>query len=124
MYREISKKALEAFENAISINPDNVMALHNAGYSKSILGDTEGALDYFLTADKLDGNLFEVAFHTGKLLVEIGRPEEGKPFLERAVQLNPDSSLGHFFMGECCREMGQSGPGHQRLSIGNQAQPE
>ena len=50
------------------------MALHNAGYSKSILGDTQGALDFLLHADKLDGDLFEVAFHTGKLLVEVGRP--------------------------------------------------
>jgi len=101
------EKALEAFESAVRIDPDNVLALHNAGYSKSMLDDTEGALRYLMKADKLDGNFFEIAFHTGKLLVETGCPERGKPFLERAAQLNPDSGTVHFFIGECFREMGQ-----------------
>jgi len=98
-------KAIEAFENALEINPDNVMALHNTGYSKSILDDAEGALTCFRKAHELDGNLFEVAFHTGKLLVGADRPEEGKPFLERAVEINPDAGVGYYYLGECYRKM-------------------
>jgi len=102
-------KAIEAFENALKLNPHNVMALHNTGFSKSILNDTESALTYFLRAHELDGSLFEVAFHTGKLLVEADRPEDGEPFLERAVEIKPDAGVAHYFLGECCRKMGQPG---------------
>ena len=100
-------KAIEAFENALKLNPHNVMALHNTGFSKSILDDTESALVYFLRAHELDGSLFEVAFHTGKLLVEAGRPEEAEPFLERAVAIKPEAGVAHYFLGECCRKMGR-----------------
>ena len=98
-------KAIEAFENALEINPDNVMALHNTGYSKSILDDTEGALACFRKAHELDDNLFEVAFHAGKLLLGADRLEEGQPFLERAVDINPEAGVGHYFLGECYRKM-------------------
>ena len=98
-------KALEAFEKVLKINPDNVMALHNTGYSKSILDDTEGALTCFRKAHELDDSLFEVAFHAGKLLVGADRLEEGKPFLEKAVEINPDAGVGHYFLGECYRKM-------------------
>jgi tetratricopeptide (TPR) repeat protein len=81
------------------------MALHNMGYSRSILNETEGALTYFRKAHELDGDLFEVAFHTGKLLVEADRPEEGKSFLERAVELRPEAGAGHYFLGECYRKL-------------------
>ena len=40
-------------------------------------------------------------------LVETDRPEEGRPFLEKALQLSRDSGVGHCFMGECYRELGR-----------------
>ncbi|MCG6911872.1 MAG: tetratricopeptide repeat protein [Deltaproteobacteria bacterium] len=98
--------ALGYFETVLAINPNSVLALHNAGYVKAMLDDPEGALAYFMRADAQDGSIFEIAFHTGKLLVEAGHQERAKPYLERAVKLNPAFGKAHYLMGECSRGMG------------------
>jgi len=99
------EKALEAFEEAIRLDPDEAMALYNAGLVNALTDNSEKALEYFLDADSKENNIFDVAFQTGRLYLEMGKPEQGKKSFEKAVRLNPESGLALRYLGECCAAM-------------------
>ncbi len=99
------EKALKAFEEAIRLDPDEAMALYNAGLANMLTDNSEKALEYFLDADRKEEDIFDVAFQTGRLYLEMGKPEQGKKSLEKAVRLNPESGLALRYLGECCAAM-------------------
>ena len=99
------EKALEAFEEAIRLDPEEAMALYNAGLANMLTDNSEKALEYFLDADKKEEDIFDVAFQTGRLYLEMGKPEQGKKNLEKAIRLNPKSGLALRYLGECCAAM-------------------
>lgn len=98
-------KALEEFEEAIRLDPEEAMALYNAGLINMLTDNRDKALEYFLDADRKEGNIFDVAFQTGRLYLKMGKPEQGKKSLEKAVSLNPESRLALRCLGECCSAM-------------------
>lgn len=97
--------ALKEFEKAIKFNPEEAMALYNAGLVNMLMEKRARALEYFLAADQKEEDIFEVSFQIGKLYLEIGQPEKGKPFLEKAVKIRPESGPAFRFLGECFAEM-------------------
>ncbi len=98
-------KALEEFEKAIRFNPEEAMALYNAGLVNMLLEKRDQALEYFLAADSKEEDIFEVSFQIGKLYLEIGQPENGKIFLEKAVKIKPESGPAFRYLGECFAAM-------------------
>jgi tetratricopeptide (TPR) repeat protein len=98
-------KALEEFEETIRIDPEEAMALYNAGLANMLMDNRDKALEYFLDADRKEENIFEVAFQIGRLYLEMGKPEQGKKNLEKAIRLNPDSGIALRYLGECCVAM-------------------
>ncbi|RLB81493.1 MAG: hypothetical protein DRH24_09050 [Deltaproteobacteria bacterium] len=99
------EKALERFEEAVRLDPEEAMALYNAGLVNMLTDNRDKALEYFLDADRKEGNIFDVAFQTGRLYLKMGKPEQGKKSLEKAVRLNPESGLALRYLGECCAAM-------------------
>ncbi len=99
------EKALEEFEEAIRLDPDEVMAIYNAGLVNMFTDKKDKALDYFLDADSKEECIFEVAIQTGKLYLEMIKPEKAKIFFEKAVRARPESGLAYRFLGECCAAM-------------------
>jgi tetratricopeptide (TPR) repeat protein len=99
------ERALEEFEEAIRLDPEEAMALYNAGLVNMLTDNSDKALEYFLDADRKEGNIFDVAFQTGRLYLKMGKPEQGKKSLEKAVRLNPESGLALRYLGECCAAM-------------------
>ena len=71
---------------------------------------SDKALEYLLGADKKEEDIFEVVLQTGRLHLEMGKPEEGKKFLEKAVRLNPDSGPALRYLGECYAAMNLTVP--------------
>jgi tetratricopeptide (TPR) repeat protein len=98
-------KALEEFEKAIQYNPEEAMAFYNAGIVNMLTEKRDKALEYFLTADSKEEDIFEVSFQIGKLYLELGQPEKGKIFLEKAVKIRPDSGPAFRYLGECFAAM-------------------
>lgn len=94
-------QALSAFEKAIQLDPDEIMALYNAGYIHMLKKSYEKALEYFTSANRIDGNVYELAFQTGQVLLETGKPETAKKYLETAVSLNEKSGAAHRLLGDC-----------------------
>lgn len=99
------EKALEEFEEAIRLDPEEAMALYNAGLVNMLTDNSDKALEYFLDAERKESNIFDVAFQTGRLYLKMGKPEQGKKSLEKAVRLNPESGLALRYLGECCAAM-------------------
>jgi tetratricopeptide (TPR) repeat protein len=95
------ERALEAFEEAIRIDPDETMALYNAGLVNMLVGNQDKALEYFLDADCKEADVFEVALQIGRLYLEMKDSEKGKAFIEKAIKIKPESGFGYRYLGEC-----------------------
>jgi len=94
--------ATAEFKKSIAIAPREYMALYNLGLVQLLMKQPDRALEYFLDADKINGNNFEVAFQTGKLYLETGNFEKSRPYLERAAELEPESGQVYRYLGDCC----------------------
>ena len=77
------------------------MAWYNLGFTRMLAGHREKALDLFLKANTINRDVFEVAFQTGRLLLEMEQPASGKKFLEHASRLEPKSGAVFRYLGEC-----------------------
>jgi tetratricopeptide (TPR) repeat protein len=100
------EKAKREFYSAIKLKAKAVMPWYNLGFTIMLAGDRHKALDLFLKANTIDRNVFEVAFQTGRLLMEMDQPESGKKFLEHAAELEPESGAAFRYLGECYAAIG------------------
>ena len=95
--------AIAEFQKAIALAPGEYMALYNLGLVRLLMKQPDRALEYFLDADKINGDNYEVAFQTGKLYLETGNFKKGQPYLERAAELEPASGQVYRYLGDCYR---------------------
>jgi tetratricopeptide (TPR) repeat protein len=93
-------KAIKEFKEAIRLSPEEIMPMYNAGLSYQLMGKKTKALQHFIKSGSLGENLFEIDFQTGKLLLELEKPEEGRIYIEKALKLKPESSIALFYLGE------------------------
>ena len=100
-------RAKMEFNTAIKLNSTEVMAWYNLGFTRMLAGNRNKALDLFLKANTIDQDVFEVAFQTGRLLMDMNQPESGKKFLEHASRLEPKSSAVFRYLGECYTMIGK-----------------
>lgn len=94
-------KAKLEFNTAIKLNSNEVMAWYNLGFTRMLAGNRNEALDLFLKAITINQDVFEVAFQTGRLLIDMEQPESAKKFLEHASRLEPKSGAVFRYLGEC-----------------------
>jgi len=95
------EKAKKEFETAIRLDSNEGMALYNSGLANLLMDNKDRALELFLEAESIGENVFEVEFQTGKLYLELGKPEKGKKYLEKAVNLRPESDTAFRLLGDC-----------------------
>ena len=100
------ENALSAFENAIWLSPQEVMAIYNKAYILLLKGNLEQALGCFLKADTCEPNVFEVIFHIGQIFVEMGANEKARPYLEAATLANNRSGPAFKSLGACLDKLG------------------
>jgi tetratricopeptide (TPR) repeat protein len=98
--------ALSAFENAIRLSPQEVMAIYNKGYILLLSGNREKALEYLLEADAREPNVFEVIFHIGQTFMEMGAADKARPYLEAATLANSRSGPAFKSLGACLDKLG------------------
>lgn len=99
-------KALAAFETAIWIAPQEVMPVYNKGFVFLCQGDTQQALDCFLSAEALEPGVFEVVFHIGQIHLDAGEAEKARPYLEAATRANNRSGSAYRHLGTCLDRLG------------------
>ncbi|MCB2148122.1 MAG: tetratricopeptide repeat protein [Deltaproteobacteria bacterium] len=98
--------ALSAFENAIWLAPEEVMAIYNKGYILLLTGNREAALACFLEADAREPDVFEVIFHIGQVYIEMGEATKARPYLEAATRANNRSGAAFKSFGACLDKLG------------------
>ena len=98
--------ALSAFENAIRLAPEEVMAIYNKGYILLLQGNREQALECFLEANARETNVFEVIFHIGQTFMEMGAAEKARLFLKAATRANSRSGPAFKSLGACMDNLG------------------
>jgi tetratricopeptide (TPR) repeat protein len=81
------------------------MAVHNMGLIHLLQGRREAALEQFLRAGELHGDIFEIQFQTGKLRLEMGNPQAARPLLERAAHMRSRSGNAQRLLGDCYTEL-------------------
>jgi tetratricopeptide (TPR) repeat protein len=101
------KKAKLEFITAIKLDSTEVMSRYNLGFTNMLEGNRQKALDLFLKANTINQDVFEIAFQTGRLLMEMSQAEKGKKFLEHASRLKPQSAAVFRYLGECYTSIGK-----------------
>lgn len=100
------EKAAAAFATAAKLDPNEAMAAYNLGLVARLAeNDLEKALDYFLQADRLGGEIFEVALQIGRLYIETDQPDQARAYLEKAAALRPGAGIARRCLGECYADL-------------------
>lgn len=100
--------ALKEFETSLALDPEEFMAIYNIGLIHQLMGNQKPALDFFLKAGDLAHDVYEINLHTGHLLLKNESAEKAMPFLEKSVQLKPDSGLAFRYLADCLGKLGKT----------------
>ena len=84
-----SKKAMEAFEQALRIKPDSVAATNNLGQLKAGSGDVDGAVAVYRDGLKHAAGNAAISPRLAGLLLAQKKPDEAVQVLADAVKANP-----------------------------------
>jgi tetratricopeptide (TPR) repeat protein len=84
------------------------MGWYNMALVYKLKGDKKKALDFFLKADAVNQDSFEIAFQTGKIYFETGDAETGAKYYRRVLALAEHSRGNHRFVGDCHVALGET----------------
>jgi tetratricopeptide (TPR) repeat protein len=87
-----NENALDAYDRAIEINPQNSDAWNNKGVSLGKLNRLNDALVAFDRAIELNPKYFEALYNKGLALGKLERLEDALTAYDRAIELNPQDS--------------------------------
>src|SRR6266436_4418005 len=92
------EEAERAVREALVLDPYSYLAHFAKGFIYRAKGENPAALDAFAQALKLNHNFARGYAQEANELINLGRPEEAPPLVEKAINLSPrDPSLGVFY---------------------------
>jgi tetratricopeptide (TPR) repeat protein len=101
-------QAIEAYDHALSIDPQKVDALLNCGTLCYEEGNLKKAAEYFMRALQVDPENALAHFNLGSVLEEVGRLEAARLHLRNAVRLDPNYPDAHYNLAFVCEKLGAS----------------
>jgi tetratricopeptide (TPR) repeat protein len=99
-------EAIEAYDHALSIDPQKVDALLNCGTLCYEEGNLKKAAEYFMRALQVDSESALAHFNLGSVLEEVGRLEAARLHLRNAVRLDPGYPDAHYNLAFVCEKLG------------------
>ncbi len=99
-------QAIEAYDHALSIDPQKVDALLNCGTLCYEEGNLKKAAEYFMRALQVDPENALAHFNLGSVLEEVGRLEAARLHLRNAVRLDPSYPDAHYNLAFVCEKFG------------------
>ena len=99
-------QAIEAYDHALSIDPQKVDALLNCGTLCYEEGNLKKAAEYFMRALQVDSECALAHFNLGSVLEEVGRLEAARLHLRNAVRLDPSYPDAHYNLAFVCEKLG------------------
>jgi tetratricopeptide (TPR) repeat protein len=97
--------AIEAYDHALSIDPQKVDALLNCGTLCYEEGNLKKAAEYFMRALQVDPANALAHFNLGSVLEEVGRLEAARLHLRDAVRLDPSYPDAHYNLAFVCEKL-------------------
>ena len=107
--RETWAEAIDAYEQALRLDPQRVKALVNSGTLLYDQGELARAVEFFRRAVALEPANALAQFNLGSVLEEIGELEAARNHLRRAVSLDPSYSDAHYNLAFVCERLGAHG---------------
>jgi tetratricopeptide (TPR) repeat protein len=99
-------EAIDAYDLALSIDPQKVDALLNCGTLRYEEGNLKKAAEYFGRALQVDPENALAHFNLGSVLEEVGRLEASRLHLRHAVRLDPSYPDAHYNLAFVCEKLG------------------
>ena len=99
-------KAIDAYENALRVDPASIKALLNCGTLYYEDGNLEKACDCFHRAIAVDPQNALAHFNFGSVLEEVGQDEAARHHLRQAVRFNPGYPDAHYNLAFVCEKLG------------------
>jgi tetratricopeptide (TPR) repeat protein len=96
-----------AFERALTLEPADVMARHNLGYSLECQGATEAAMAAYEAVVQSPTPLAQSAFNLGVLLARAGRNDEARQAFAQTLDRDPTFARAWVNQGVLHARMGQ-----------------
>jgi len=100
------EEAIEAYEQALRLDPKKLDALLNCGTLCYEEGNLKKAAEYFGRALQVDPENALAHFNLGSVLEEVGRLEAARLHLRQAVRIEPDYSDAHYNLAFVCEKLG------------------
>jgi len=106
-------EAIDAYDHALSIDPQKVDALLNCGTLCYEEGNLKKAAEYFVRALQVDPENALAHFNLGSVLEEVGRLEAARLHLRHAVRLDPSYPDAHYNLAFVCEKLGARNEAHR-----------
>jgi len=92
-------QALDAFNQAVRINPDNHKAYFSLGYMYSGLSLHKEAIEAYKQAVRVNPGFFKAHFNLGISYGELNLDKEAVEAYKQAIRVEPDNANAHFNLG-------------------------
>jgi tetratricopeptide (TPR) repeat protein len=109
-------KAMEEFQAELKIDPGNASALYEVGELHRIAGELEPARTFFSAALKVYPDFPEAALGLGTVFAALEQPAEALPYLNRAVQEDPDDDATWYRLVQVQRALGHTAEAKDALA--------
>jgi tetratricopeptide (TPR) repeat protein len=103
---ETRAEAIDAYEQALSLDPEKLDALLNCGTLCYEEGNLKKAAEYFSRALRADPQSALAHFNLGSVLEEVGRLEAARLHLRNAVRLDSNYPDAHYNLAFVCEKLG------------------
>jgi len=100
-------KTIEAYHQAIKIDPTLLDAITNLAYTYREIGQLNQALKWHKKAIDLDPNSGGGYQHLAQTYAALNMPEEAEYWFNKSISLKPDYSLGRLFYGDYLNGVGE-----------------
>lgn len=99
------EKALEYFDRALKIDPENASAWSNRGVVLKMLGRNEEAMKSYNRAIEIDPSHGDAWYNKGRLLMSMKRYKEAIHCYKKALEIDPDDIEARNDMAFCEEQM-------------------
>ncbi len=96
------KDAIEAYKQAIKINPDNSVIHYNLGITYGELGRYKDAIEAFKQAIRIKPDYAEIHYNLGVSYFMLSRYKDAIKAYKQAIRIEPDYAKAHYNLGITC----------------------
>ena len=107
---------MNEFQAELKIDPENASALYEIGELHRTQGELEPSRAFFAAALKIYPDFPEANLGLGSVLAALHKPDEALPYLNRAVQEDPEDEATWYRLMQVQRSLGHSAEATEALA--------